>query len=189
MSLAECERQAENAVCEQRQLVEELTRGLVRADEAAYQAFFAQYARRIFLYALALTRGEEESAKELLQLTMIRVTKYIRVFEREEEFWSWLTRLTRSCWIDEHRKKSRYRQMLDFFRGQRTEDDPGTKGSEALLPDLIERLEPADRELLEDKYLEGRSVREIAMRLESSEKAVESKLTRAREKLRRLMAK
>jgi RNA polymerase sigma factor (sigma-70 family) len=49
------------------------------------------------------------------------------------------------------------------------------------------RLEPAMRDLLDAKYLEGASVGEIAVRLGASTKAVESRLTRARAELRHLL--
>jgi RNA polymerase sigma factor (sigma-70 family) len=44
---------------------------------------------------------------------------------------------------------------------------------------------PADeKRLVEGKYLEGRSVRELAEELQTSEKAVESRLVRVRRKLK-----
>lgn len=169
--------------------VRELTRALTRADEEAYRKFFALYARRLFLYALALTNGDEESARELLQLTMIRVTKYIREFEHDDVFWGWLRNLVRSCWIDEHRRKKRYWSFLNLFRAHRENDELTPAGSDDPCAALLESLDNDERELLQEKYLEGRSIREIAALRNSTEKAVESKLSRTREKLRKLLAK
>lgn len=189
MTLVACQRLETSAAARESHAIETLTRGLASADEEAYRNFFELYARRLLLYALVLTNGHEESAKDLLQLTMIRVTKYARVFEREDEFWSWLTRLARSAWIDEHRKKRRYWRVLAIFGRRQTEEIEIPVPVEPSLPELLDRLDPHDRQLLEEKYLQGKSVKQIAAEAGSSQKAVESQLTRARERLRKLMWK
>jgi len=52
----------------------------------------------------------------------------------------------------------------------------------------LRRLQRRDAELLEEKYLEGRSVREMAESRGTTEKAVESALSRAREAFRAAMS-
>ena len=51
----------------------------------------------------------------------------------------------------------------------------------------LQKLDTETRHLLHLKYDQNRSVREIALELNLSEKAVESRLTRARQKLRKLL--
>lgn len=162
-----------------------LTAGLVKGDDRAYQDFFAAYARRLLLYNLALCNGDEEAARELLQQAMIRVAKHARIFENESAFWSWLTVIARSCWIDEHRKRKRYTTFLDFFRRHQPEAIELSDPAE-VFSDLLDTLSPGERELLEDKYVAGHSVRELAAARDTTEKAIESKLSRLREKLRSL---
>jgi RNA polymerase sigma factor (sigma-70 family) len=48
-------------------------------------------------------------------------------------------------------------------------------------------LSVEERALLELKYFEHRSVREIAQQLQTSEKAIESRLVRARRNLKQLL--
>ena len=164
---------------------QKLTRALVKGDEEAYRCFFDNYARRLLVYHIVLTNGQEHIAKELLQQTMIRVAKYIRVFPTEESLWSWLTTLARSCWIDEYRKKSRYSSFLEFFRRTRALFEPDANELEKdPCAELLETLEPAERELLIQKYVEGRTVRELAVARQTTEKALESSLSRARQKLK-----
>ncbi len=54
----------------------------------------------------------------------------------------------------------------------------------ALLETNLASMPPDERQLVESKYLERRSVREIAEELETSEKAIESRLVRVRRKLK-----
>lgn len=169
--------------------VAELTRGMLEGEEEAYQNFFTRYARRLLLYNLALCNGQEDTAKELLQLTMIRVARYIKVFAEEEALWNWLRNVARSCWIDEHRKKNRYWSFLNVFR-QEQNDISGQEGEvEARFADAFAQLDSEEKQLLEEKYLEGLSVKELAELRCCTEKAVESKLSRLRQKLKELVAR
>jgi RNA polymerase sigma-70 factor, ECF subfamily len=166
--------------------VAELTRRLKGGENEAYQEFFSQYARRLLVYHLVLTNGDENLAKELLQETMIRVAKYIRVFTKEEAFWSWLSTVARSCWIDEHRKRKRYWSFLELFRQKSSaSSDSIEEARETACSDLLATLASDERELLRRKYVEGRSVKELACAAGKTEKAIESSLSRAREKLKR----
>ncbi|HEV2435295.1 MAG TPA: sigma-70 family RNA polymerase sigma factor, partial [Verrucomicrobiae bacterium] len=53
-----------------------------------------------------------------------------------------------------------------------------------LLENQVAALPPDERELIEQKYFARRAVREIADELQTTEKAVESKLSRVRKKLK-----
>ena len=96
--------------------------------------------------------------------------------------------IARSCWIDEHRKHARYGSILELFRhekaGQlaRASDVP-----ESLADEMFATLHPDERQMLEEKYLEGWSVREMAEARDLTEKAVESRLGRIRHKLKAIL--
>ena len=60
----------------------------------------------------------------------------------------------------------------------------------ALLEESLDELKPEDRRLIENKYLDGETVRELSALAGLSEKAVESRLLRLRRHLRaRIMEK
>jgi RNA polymerase sigma-70 factor (ECF subfamily) len=136
-----------------------------------------------------LCRGNAEQARELLQQTMIRVAKYARVFEEEEIFWKWLTALARSCWVDDSRKRNRYLAALQRL-WNRHGDNAGVDDAEAIegqVNAMVELLAEEDRILLTKKYVEGLSVRELAALNGCSEKAIESRLARARNRMKEIM--
>ena len=172
-----------------------LTQAMARQDEAAYTEFYQAYFKRLLGYLLLLTQGDEDRAKEALQLTFLRVVRYIRKFDNEPAFWSWLTVLARSSLIDEARKQKRYFAFLErWAAGDRTSRDLDGSPSADPASDWIELLEsqlpalsPDDQSLIRSKYMEGKSVREVATESNSTEKAVESRLVSARKKLRMLV--
>jgi len=164
-----------------------LTAAMARGDEAAWREFESRYFSRLLRYLFIATGGDLEAAQEAMQLTLLRVVRHIKVMEREEVLWSWLTVLARSCVVDERRKRSRYFGLLDrFFRRQ----DPAATAAEsapadlaALLEDCLIELPAEERALLERKYFARQPVKVIAAEIDSTEKAVESRLGRIRRKL------
>lgn len=158
-----------------------LTARLHKGEDAAYREFYDAYARRIYGYLFVLCRGDESQAREILQQTLIKVARYVRVFEDEEIFWKWLTNLARSAWIDEGRKRNRYLAALERLWNWTSGNQRAEFSCET---EFIELLPEEDRTLLTQKYIEGLSVREIAEASGISEKAVESRLLRARNKIK-----
>jgi len=170
-----------------------LTRRMVEGDEAAYRTFYDAYVRRLSRYLLVVTAGSEDAARDALQATFVRVVRHVRVFPNETQFWNWLTVLARTALADQRRKQRRYFAFLDrFTQHTRAEAATGDDGAaDARLLALLERglhsLSPDDRELVERKYLGGQNVRDIADGLQTTEKAVESRLVRVRRKLKQAL--
>jgi len=165
-----------------------LTRRLAGGDEAAFREFHAQYFDRLYHFLLVVTRGQEHEAQEALQQTLLRVLRYVRVFESEEAFWCWLKLLARSAARDAGRKQQRYAGLLRKFalrwtvaRDQNSDDEDQLR---VFLEEGLSELEPDDRQLLETKYLDGTKIKELSHQTGLTEKAVESRLLRVRRQLR-----
>jgi RNA polymerase sigma-70 factor (ECF subfamily) len=159
-------------------------------DEAAYRIFYDAYFDRLLRYLLVVTGGNEDAAREALQLALVRVVRHVKAFESEEKFWSWLTVLARSALADESRKRRRYFAFLERFARQQ---EPGPSAMDngeaderlrALLESKLTALPVDERQLVEQKYILRQSVREIANGRQTTEKAVESRLSRVRQKLK-----
>jgi RNA polymerase sigma factor (sigma-70 family) len=167
-----------------------LTRAMAGGGETAYRLFYDAYFDRLLRYLLVVTGGNEEAAREALQLALVRVVRHVKVFETEAIFWSWLTVLARSALADESRKRRRYFALLEkFTRQQETAPSAPDNGEadeqlRALLARKLIALPEDERQLVEQKYILHQSVREIADGQQTTEKAVESKLSRVRCKLK-----
>ena len=163
-----------------------LTRLMEQGDEDAYREFFDCYFHRLLAYLLVVTRGNEPLARDLVQQTMIKVARHIRPFDDDAVLWRWLTLLARTAAIDEGRKAQRFFTFIQRFwqRHPAPESKVGQVSIEELLSTEFENLDPDDRKILERKYFAECSIREIADELHITQKAVESKLSRARAKLK-----
>ncbi len=169
----------------------ELTLAMARGSEAAFARFFENYFNRLFRYLLVISRGDETAARDALQDTMTRVAKHVRRFDDEQAFWDWLTVLARSAARDGGRKQTRYRNLLTrFFERAEPAGLSATLPAESedrlneALDAALKALSDLERKLIDQKYFQGLSVRELAHLGELTEKAVESRLLRARRTLR-----
>ena len=163
---------------------------MVEGDETSYRIFYDAYFDRLSRYLLVVASGNEDTMREALQATLVRVVRHIKIFQDEPVFWSWLTVLARSAFTDETRKRRRYLAFLDrFTEHAHTEHDLAeSEQTDERLQLLLERsvasLPDDERRLVEWKYFERRSVREIASELQTTEKTIESRLTRVRRKVK-----
>ncbi|MEM1084821.1 MAG: sigma-70 family RNA polymerase sigma factor [Verrucomicrobiota bacterium] len=159
-----------------------LTGALAKGEDEAWRLFDDRYRRRLRAYLATIWHGPDEGVDDLVQETFLRAVKHMRVFANEEALWSWLTVLARSATADAGRKRGRLRRFLQCFVRERRRLEVGEKLG---VDGAIARLPEAQAKLLKMKYEEECRVRDIAVRLGISEKAVESRLTRARAMLKK----
>jgi RNA polymerase sigma-70 factor (ECF subfamily) len=166
-----------------------LTQRLAAGEEEAFIEFHHRYFDRLYHFLLVITRGQEAEAQEALQLTFLRVVRYRRAFEHENAFWCWLKVLARSAARDAGRKQQRYQTLLNRFALWRR-DSPAEFISHTddqlhqSLDECLSDLDETDRALIESKYIDGTTIRELCAQTGSTEKAMESRLLRLRRRLR-----
>ena len=167
--------------------VQQMTRGMTLGEERAFRDFHDQYFDRLFRYLIVVTGGDEQSTLDLVQETLVRVTKYIRCFADEDVFWSWLTVLARSAARDGARRRGSYLKMLAAYaRGLVGIEKPDRESIDAeselraCVNASLASLDATDQALLEGKYFAQKSVKTLAAEAGLSVKAVESRLLRAR---------
>jgi RNA polymerase sigma-70 factor (ECF subfamily) len=174
-----------------------LVERLLAGDEAAFAEFFDTYAPRLFRFAMRRA-GDPDLAEEIAQTTFIAAVGSLKTWRGEASLFTWLCTIARRKLIDHWRKTARQPDLRPL------DDDPevrmaleslasGADGPDAALDErriaervqiTLDYLPKRYGDVLEWKYLQGLSVNEIAERLASTPKAVESTLTRARQAFR-----
>ncbi len=163
---------------------------MTEGDEMAWRTFYDAYFDRLWRYLLVVAAGNEDAAREALQAALVRVARHVKIFRDEEVFWSWLTVLARTSFADETKKRRRYFSFLDRFTRHAEVEFDGAIENQAgqrlqmLLEQKVALLPPDEQKLVAQKYRDRRSVREIADELQMTEKAIESRLSRVRQKLK-----
>lgn len=174
------------------------TLDMQRGKEEAFHVLYDQYYLRLYRYLLVVSFGNESLTQDAIQETMIRVAQKVKSMTSEEEFWRWLVVIARNTLRDKARKQTRYRGMLQRFAEgllfRKQEQDPGLdvdpeiRYSE-LLREALATLSFEDRNILTQKYFDGLSIKEIAAHENTTPKAVESKLTRLRVRIKNELLK
>lgn len=174
--------------------IQSLTRGMKCHDEDAWRTFHAVYFRRLLRYLTVVLRGDEDAAGECVQQTFLRVVRHIKVFELEPDFWRWLACLARCTATDHQRARKRYLKFLeklDHSMEMRRDPEIGSQGLDErtqALRALISAWRHEDQTLFRQKYAEGWTYSELAREHGLTEKAVESRLGRLRQRLRAHLA-
>jgi RNA polymerase sigma-70 factor (ECF subfamily) len=166
--------------------IELLTRGLAAGEEEAFRQFHRLYFDRLYHFLLAVARGEEQEARDALQETFLRVARSARAFASEEVFWCWLKAVARNAARDAGRKHVRHLDLLRRFALDRSPPpaDPREGALDAALQECLDDLSPPERGLIEARYLNGETIRELSAGAGATERAVESRLLRLRRRLR-----
>jgi RNA polymerase sigma-70 factor, ECF subfamily len=173
-----------------------VARRILKGDAAQFRQLFDSFFPRLYRFALARLDGDHAAASDVVQDTFCKAIAQLDTYRGEAALYTWFCQVCRNTLIDYCRSMSRQARTVVLF-----EDEPSLRAvleaftapaSEA--PDTrawqrdIQRLVAAtldalpDRygEVLEWKYVDGLSVKDIAARLGVGAKAVESLLTRAR---------
>ncbi len=170
----------------------ELTQRLKILEETAWREFFEQYHDRLFRYHLGYFRGDEDSARDAVQQTFRRTVKYIKPFRSEADFWNWLRSLARSAALDTLRSEHRYQALLKRYASELPPPERCSVNYTSLLSTLqlcLRQLGENDRLILSAHYFEHKTCRQLALEKQCTEKAIESRLFRARKKLKKHLIK
>jgi RNA polymerase sigma-70 factor (ECF subfamily) len=160
---------------------------LVRMDEGSFRAFYDRTARGVWVYLARLT-GDRQQADDLLQETYFRFYKAGSAHESESHRRNSLYLIATNLARDAHRRRHNIQSVvldeneLPVSRSAAEESDAGSD-----LRKAMERLKPAQRELLWLAYIQGYSHAEIAETLGTKVGSVKQLLLRARRKLARLL--
>ena len=171
--------------------IAELTKGMKRLDNESFRLFFRLYYRRLWAYLFVFAKGRECDVEDAMQLAFTKIVKGIKVFDNENSFWAWLVVVTRNAYLDHQRKERGHYRKLELFHSSTDapEDADATNYhlDDQKLDQALNRLDEEERYLINRKYFEGGSYRDIATELQETEKAIESRLARVRGKLRLIL--
>jgi RNA polymerase sigma-70 factor (ECF subfamily) len=167
-----------------------LVAAVARGDEAAFRQLYDRYQPRLLRLALVLGRGDESLAQDTVQLVFVTAAAKLRRVDGEEHLWNWLARVARQQFAKAWRQRKRNPEVVGM--ADLPEPPDAVKPDSVLEENLdaaLQSMETEERRLIELFYFDRLSHQEIAEQLNTTPKAVSSRLERAREKLRSLIAR
>ena len=176
---------------------QQLADSLLSGDEASYRQFFDDTYPR--LHRFCGRRVPVDDVDDIAMNTMTQVFRRLETYRGEASLFTWVCQVARSEVSNYYRKRDRSPQLVSLNAEASVEErvhsipDEVTPEPQAhaaasesthQLSRALDELPGSYGRLLEAKYVEGRSMREIAQELGMTTKAVESALTRARRALK-----
>jgi RNA polymerase sigma-70 factor (ECF subfamily) len=177
-----------------------LARQILAGDEAAFKDLFERFFPRLFRFALARLGGNQDAAREVVQQTFCKAIERLDSYRGEAALYSWFCQICRNNIADLGRQRAReanqttlleedgeIRAILDTVAAPPA-DEPERRLQRTQIVRLVQAtldsLPGRYGDVLEWKYVDGLTVKEIAVRLAIGPKAAESTLTRARQAFR-----
>jgi len=173
-----------------------LVKKLLSGDDRAFDSFFEDNFARLYRFALVRLADDPDAAREVAQIVLTKAVRKLHTYRAESALFTWLCAICRNEVSDWLSRQGRYRQHIvlteDFPEVQAAVDSfqtPLSENPEAqyqrlerlrLIQVALDRLPPRYGDVLEWKYVEGHSVREIAERLDLGHEATQSLLARAK---------
>jgi RNA polymerase sigma-70 factor, ECF subfamily len=145
----------------------------------------------LYGYVSRRVGGDAGLAEDLVQETWMRAIAAWRAKGTPDEPLAWLVRVARNTLVSHFRRMTPQLvapELLDLIEAATAgaAEDPSAA---AAIGWGLAHIRRAHAELLEEFYFAGKSVREIALDRSTSERAIEGRLRRAREKLRKQIVK
>jgi len=154
---------------------------------------YRRYAEVLYYYLVRLS-GSPSLAEELVQETFYRATLSL-TFYQEEEVRPWLYKVARNAYLDEWRKRQRWK-WVPFFERDDMISPYGSPESEIIeqenrleVTELLELLPENYRTILYLREFAEFSYEEIQVSMDMTESQVKVNLHRARKKLKQLSGK
>ena len=146
---------------------------------------FERYNIRIYNYCLKLTKNKTVS-EDITQETFYKLIKHRRSF-RNKTFAAWIFTITRNLCIDYFKKTKLSTINTEFIESNienNSYDDNEKKESIAHLKNILNKLNPIDKELIILSRYEKFKYKEIADIMNMTEPAIKTRIHRALQKLK-----
>ena len=173
-----------------------LVKQLLAGDQRAFDRFFEDNFARLYRFAMVRLSDDPEGAREVVQIVLTRAVRKMHTYRAESALFTWLCAICRNEISDWLSKQGRYRDHIvlvedlpeiqaavDSFQAP-LQDSPERHYQRVealrLIQVALDRLPANYGNVLEWKYVEGHSVKEIATRLEIGTEATQSLLARAK---------
>jgi len=173
-----------------------LVKQLLAGDSRAFDRFFDENFARIYRFALVRLSDDPDAAREVAQITLTRAVRKLSSYRAESALYTWLCAICRNETSDWLAKQGRYREHIvlveDFPEIQAAVDSlqlPDQVSPEhnykrvqliRLIQVALDKLPAQYGDVLEWKYIEGHSIKEIAEKLNIGTEATQSLLARAK---------
>ena len=163
-----------------------------QSDPAKFDVLYELHFERVY-YFLARRVRDRAIAEDLTSEVFHKALANLAAYEwRGAPFSAWLFRIAANALADQHKRSSREQPSSGKANDPNEHPDPSSPDMEAIdyharLFRLVDHLPAVQRQVIRERFVEQRSIREIAARLNKTEGAIKQLQFRALQALRTQM--
>jgi len=163
-----------------------LAKGLKAGKSGAWDQFYALYGSALFRFVMTLSDECKVRASDVTQDVMVTALERIKTYDpKRGSLWAWLCGIATNKGREYLRRAVRENHLQKQLQNRPAPRHATSDEEASEVLHVLAQVHPRHQEVLSLKYMEGCSVQEIAARIASTEEAIESRLTRAREAFRK----
>jgi len=163
-----------------------------QTDPANFDALYELYFERVYCFLVCRIRNRataEDLTSEVFHKALANLSSYEW---RGVPFSAWLFRIAANALADQYKRASREQPSSDHPRSADSQSDLSLPDLESIdyharLFRLVEKLPAVQRRVISERFVEQRTIREIAARLKKTEGAIKQLQFRALQTLRAQM--
>lgn len=168
-----------------------LIRQAVNGDEASWEPLMLSHQQAVFRFAYLLL-GDPDEAEDIAQETFLRAWNHLNRFDSSRPLRPWLLSIASNLASNRRRSAGRYLAALTrAFRDESPAPEVEEKSAERIQADAlwqaVKNLDLADQQIIYLRYFLELPVEETAQVLGVAQGTVKSRLSRALEKLRKVI--
>lgn len=163
-----------------------------QSDPAKFEALYELHFERIYYFLVRRVR-DRATAEDLTSEVFHKALANLANYEwRGAPFAAWLFRIASNALADQHKRASREHPSSESTQDPEAYPDPSSPDLEAIdyharLFRLVDHLPTVQRQVIRERFVEQRTIREIADRLKKTEGAIKQLQFRALQTLRTQM--
>ncbi len=175
---------------------EQLIREYQNGDNNSLGLLYNRYYSKVFNKCLSLTKNPDD-AFDCAQDVLMKAFSNVSSFKGNSKFSTWLYAITHNyciTWLSKVKKNffqdinSNLSNTENCIGDEDFENRRQREKNEQILETYLENIPEPDRQLLNRKYRENSSIKELQEELSLSASAVKMRLMRARQKLENMFA-
>jgi len=177
-----------------------LAQELLGGEESDFKYFFDEYFPRLYRFAYERLPGNQDVTEEIVQNTLSKTLLNLNKYRGESTLFTWICSICKNEIYDFLKKQSKYEQTI-VLKGDVSDIEISAQATQATAPErpdetyqhhqntrlihkVLDQLPTNYGNVIEWKYIEGLSVKQMAQRLSLSQAATQSILFRARRAFR-----
>ncbi len=170
-----------------------LVKKLLKGDERAFEHFYQEYFDKLYRFVLTRVDHQHHLAEDIVQSSLCKAIDKLASFKAEASLLTWLCTFCRyelsahfkahdrqPSLIDDQPELQAHIESLTIIMQQQPENAVLQQELNRVVHFALDNLPEHYARVIELKYIQGCSVKEIAIMLEVTAKSIESLLSRAR---------